>query len=761
MIWLGPESKELVSANKETVLEYLVAGKILFNDHLYILEKRMWSPIFKITEFEKHSFPFHEKTPFAPDWHPPPIPKFNLVSRAERAEKSEDLIEQNIGVNDELKDILRGYNREFSSLAEKDEIKWSVLEKRMNWFEQKLGEYTDRKLFMESVEKEKLTLLKDQIKTSNKKVTASDHRYSELENKFNDLQDSLNEKLKEIGRLKIIENEYIKTKEKANCFLEELSEVKYKMKQRESLHQDSFIQDSLEKLYGDVENRLIKKIEDTSDLNVNALSKIEDFHKLILEIENGQVDRDEKFEGVIDLVSKQSKIVSDLLERREALDKRIVEKVEDGVNGLSKEQKDLTRKVKLVIEDFKNLEQTISYSSLGNGDNKSKQIELVKKWQNYSKELEYEISTLKTKLNQRLTVPQADRKRNTVDNSVEYENILIDKQKSEKQVKKLTLVATSQESKINKLASQNSKLKNNLTDIAEKYNAVVRKLKSVDSESSDAEEIRLKFEEEQERTKSMQINLKNLQEELEKLNDDYDDLKQEKEDSDQESTKAHQLIEELKVYKEAQNEYERKELHRLVGDSFEISNEETWYMKVGDIVTGPHKFSELYYQKEDGEIDRRNTYLKSEESGKWKTMGEYTEFCVPIQEHSYEENGVRLTKYFIKRGSYRAPFYEIVLLEVGEEEYKGYCTSLSSGGIFIELNKIDENVLKQDTLGKVFFKQGALSESFSCEVQIKNIADKRPRGVGLMFVNLGQNDKKIIGDYVAQYMNQSQSKLAS
>jgi len=755
----------------------LITGEILFNDHLYLLSEKRWVPIFKLEEFEKHSFPFHESTPVAPDWHPPPLPKASLFQKAQREHNQivqthfenvengqfEQLLEKLTSLESRLFDEKHDFSEEVENLSKefleftgKDQNKWTTLEKRMNWFDEKLSEYTDRKSKKDSIENEKVHILKSQIKHSDQKVKYIESRYQALETNYHQALKDINHQEKEISRLSAIEKDFQKTQEKANYFLEELSEVKYKMKQRESLHQDSFIHETFEKLFKKVDEKITAKIEEASNLNSEAFGSIDDFHQAIIDLKEGQIDKDERFDSIVDLISKQTKVVSSLLERREALDKRIVEKVEDGVTGLSVEQRELARKIQLVIEDFKNLERTIS---LSNGDQSDiNHIELIKKWQNHSKELENEIKALREKLISEMAKGQSED--GAVD-TVQVESLMVDKQKAEKQVQKLSKISKGQELKIEKLSNQNSQLKVKLKDVADKYNSVLRKLKQVDASSSDAVEIRIQFEEEQEKTRNMKLDLDNLKSELDKLNDDYNNLKTEKSVVEEEHTKANLVIKELEVYKQAAQEQAKKELKRLVGDSFEVQNEETWWLKIRDVVTGPHRFGELYQKKENGDLDRDQTMLKSEEEGKWTPMGKFTEFNVPIQVHTIEEDGQSVTKYFIRRGSFRAPFYEIVTLEIGENEFRGYCTSLSQGGIFIEFNKIDPDSMYKEATGRVYFKKAALSRAFDCEVKIMNIAEKRPRGLGMMFINLGDADKNTIQDYVNQYMDQSNNKKAA
>ena len=144
-------------------------------------------------------------------------------------------------------------------------------------------------------------------------------------------------------------------------------------------HSFESIKKSFQDLFIEIEEKISTKIDQTSKLNVKAFDSVEDFHQAVIDFKESQISKDEKFDSIVDLISKQSKVVSGLLERREALDKRIVEKVEDGVTDLADEQRDLARKIQIVVEDFKDLERTLTFSH-GEDSNKA-QSDVIKKWQ--------------------------------------------------------------------------------------------------------------------------------------------------------------------------------------------------------------------------------------------------------------------------------------------------------------------------------------------------------------------------------------------
>ncbi len=63
--------------------------------------------------------------------------------------------------------------------------------------------------------------------------------------------------------------------------------------------------------------------------------------------------------------------------------------------------------------------------------------------------------------------------------------------------------------------------------------------------------------------------------------------------------------------------------------------------------------------------------------------------------------------------------------------------------------------MKLKEKGRIYFKQGVLSESLANAVQIMNISDKKPRGLGLMFLDLADEKKDIILEYVNNFLEKS------
>ncbi|OUR99881.1 hypothetical protein A9Q84_02300 [Halobacteriovorax marinus] len=245
------------------------------------------------------------------------------------------------------------------------------------------------------------------------------------------------------------------------------------------------------------------------------------------------------------------------------------------------------------------------------------------------------------------------------------------------------------------------------------------------------------------------------QEELEKLKQEIEGYTNRLQN---EQDKTLQLKIDLEKLKEADTKIElvkasgqdEEELSRLIGDSFEVVNDSVWIIQGDDgKKSGPHSFSTVYDMKEAGELTKESRVKKQGEA--FKPCKDIFELSVPVTTHGEGEN----RRFFVKRNSVRVPFYELVTFEIGGEEYRGYCTSLSSGGVFIEMTKIDEEVFKMNGKGRVLFPSGALESPFNCIAQIKNVSVEKPKGIGLMFVDLPDEAKEDILSYVNNCLNKN------
>lgn len=219
------------------------------------------------------------------------------------------------------------------------------------------------------------------------------------------------------------------------------------------------------------------------------------------------------------------------------------------------------------------------------------------------------------------------------------------------------------------------------------------------------------------------------------------------------------VIQDLERYKKIHDAKEEQELNRLIGDSFEVDNSPMWWIKIEGEDKGPYTYGDMRSFMKYNKISMSTQSKKT--GGEWQDLGGHFEFRNEVLCKEEMRDGKKHQRYFIKRGDFRAPFYDLAQMEVGANSYKGYCTSISVGGCFIELSKIDK--IRMEKGGKVMvkIKAGTLSEELNVRAVIRNISDKRPRGLGLQFENLTEAQKDVIIEFVHQYVNSSSKKNAA
>ena len=313
---------------------------------------------------------------------------------------------------------------------------------------------------------------------------------------------------------------------------------------------------------------------------------------------------------------------------------------------------------------------------------------------------------------------------------------------------------------INTLKDQNTRMSNQVEELTKTTGAYKDEYKKLfDKNNKAIEKIQNQSSKIHDLTSGKEDELVQSQKEVDDLVNQMLDYKSQLQ---KEQNKAKKLEEDLKEVKIKEDKIELSssneivassdddELKRLIGDSYEVENDAIWYVEFDTgVKTGPHKFSVVYDMKESGKITK-STRVKKEGEG-YKSCGDIFELATPVDTHGQGDD----RRFFIKRNSVRVPYYDLVSFEMNGNEYKGYCTSISSGGIFIELTSIKENEYKVNSKGRVFFPRGAIENPFNCAAQIKNISTSRPKGIGLMFIDLPEKAQDDILNYVNTYLNQS------
>ena len=251
---------------------------------------------------------------------------------------------------------------------------------------------------------------------------------------------------------------------------------------------------------------------------------------------------------------------------------------------------------------------------------------------------------------------------------------------------------------------------------------------------------RVGFENEREMGKALKSNVKKLNQGMIKLQTV--------------SKNSKILIQDLEKYKAAQEHKEKEELQILIGDSFEIDNSALWMIQLDGEEKGPFAFSDVLGFMNYKKITKE-TPLKRKGETYWQTATKYQEFTSKIFTAEESVDGEDQTHYYMKRGEFRAPFYETAIIELEGKEFRGYCTSLSAGGCFFETPRVSNRHYGKGVQVKIRIIEGTLSKEISAMAEICSISKEKPKGLGLQFVLIGDEEKEIIGQYVETYIANS------
>lgn len=217
-----------------------------------------------------------------------------------------------------------------------------------------------------------------------------------------------------------------------------------------------------------------------------------------------------------------------------------------------------------------------------------------------------------------------------------------------------------------------------------------------------------------------------------------------------------QLLKEVQGHLNEKDSISEEEVQRLTGNLFEIDNSPHWFVKENDNALGPYNFEQMIAMKDQGKISTNCMIRHSKET--WKPMSNTYEFCVPYKFSVTQEGDQLIKRFYLKREAVRVPFYELVNLDLEAGAVKGYCTSLSVGGCFIELGRGEMKKVSPNAQVKLELKSDVLSESLLVNAKIVNISEARPRGVGMMFLELSDEGKKVIQTYVNHCLDSADQK---
>lgn len=212
----------------------------------------------------------------------------------------------------------------------------------------------------------------------------------------------------------------------------------------------------------------------------------------------------------------------------------------------------------------------------------------------------------------------------------------------------------------------------------------------------------------------------------------------------------------IKSYQHKSNQ----EIKRLTGESFEISNKNIWLYKQSAKEHGPYNFEQILQYKREGKISTTTLLKNTETNSTWMALKDYFEFDAPFETVLTHEGGHAVKRYFMKRTSIRVPIYEIMGLFTEQAEYKGYCTSLSLGGCFIELTRIKPDEFKKDESVDIVMSGEVLGTELNISGVIRNISLSRPKGLGIMFDELDFKSREVIEKYITDSLEKIQTNKA-
>jgi hypothetical protein len=220
---------------------------------------------------------------------------------------------------------------------------------------------------------------------------------------------------------------------------------------------------------------------------------------------------------------------------------------------------------------------------------------------------------------------------------------------------------------------------------------------------------------------------------------------------------ARKLIRNLGTEKNTFDAQREVDLNRLIGESFEVSNEPKWFIKRDGQSKGPYRFSDVLEWIDKGYLERK-TLIRKQSEKTFTRLEKIYEFNTKIFTKMDKVENTLKKRFFIKRTDFRAPFYEVVKLEYNNHSFKAHCTSLSVGGCFIELKDFPENLEKNSVLNCVI-QTDYLSQSIEVQMIVKNFSKEKPLGIGCQFLDLNNEEKETIEEFVETYLN-SKEKAA-
>lgn len=318
--------------------------------------------------------------------------------------------------------------------------------------------------------------------------------------------------------------------------------------------------------------------------------------------------------------------------------------------------------------------------------------------------------------------------------------------------KNLELVdqASSKDKEIIELREKNDRNAANIKKSKENYKIVVQRYEELkDYAQTKRNQIGQQNEKIAKLTQKLQEGEK-LRANYKKIDESYKGLEQKIKAYQDELSKNRKQIQKLQ---KANQQRTDQEVKRLTGESFELSNGKVWLYKKAGKQHGPMDFEEMLELKRLEKISEVTLLKNTDTETGWKALKDHFEFDAPFETIITEEQGKPVKRFFIKRNSIRVPIYDVMSLNIEGEEHRGYCTSLSLGGCFMEMTRLKEGQFNKGDEAGITLSGETFGTMVSAKVTIRNIGLSRPKGLGLMFNGLDEASHKVIEKYISESLN--------
>lgn len=193
-----------------------------------------------------------------------------------------------------------------------------------------------------------------------------------------------------------------------------------------------------------------------------------------------------------------------------------------------------------------------------------------------------------------------------------------------------------------------------------------------------------------------------------------------------------------------------------IGETFEVNNNQIW--QINGKGKELYSFEMIYKLLKNKEIDKKvNAQKITSKRPGWHPLGEYFEFSSRPIRKKETVDGRFITKYYVKRQDFRAKILSKCIITINNKKINGICSSISTGGSFIELDSIDENIFLLEKVAQITIED-MNSTSLTTDFIIRNIKQESPMGIGIQFKELTPKQLSLITDYVQDYIGEIDHK---